>query len=179
MKKKTVLIWGILKRLSLGFSLLAFVYFFVGAPMVISGQSMWPSLRNGEFAWINRLEYFFKEPQRGDVIVFRFPGTRQELYVKRIIGLPGETVEIRQGKIYVNGQPLGESYYAGSTPALGFQKVKLGEKEYFVLGDNRPASNDSRIWGPLSKRFIIGKLNFVFWPLSRRRIIITPLYNLK
>ncbi len=179
MNKKTIIIWGIIKRISIGFSFLAFVYFFVGAPMAISGQSMYPNLENNEFAWIDRTSYFFQNPKRGEVVVFRFPGTRQDLYVKRVIGLPGETIEIKENKIYINNQLLGESYYQGEIPSFGFQKIKLGKDEYFVLGDNRPASNDSRIWGPLSKKFIIGKLSFVFWPLNRRRFIWVPLYNLK
>lgn len=179
MSKKRIIIWGIVKRLSLGLSFLALIYFFVGAPMVISGQSMWPNFENNEFAWINRAKYFFQNPKRGEVVVFRFPGTRQDLYVKRVIGLPGEIVEIKENKIYINNQLLGESYYQGEIPNFGFQKLKLKENEYFVLGDNRPASNDSRIWGSLPKKFIIGKLSFVFWPLDRRRLVLTPLYNLK
>jgi len=176
--KTKIILWGILKRISLGLMILISVYFFIGAPMIISGLSMQPNLDDREFAWINKFDSFIRPPKRGEIVVFRFPGTRKDLYVKRVIGLPKETVEIKNNKIYINSKLLSEIYLQEDTPNFNFSQITLGENEFFVLGDNRDASNDSRIWGPLSKKYIIGKLSFVFWPYFRKRILFTPQFNI-
>jgi len=177
MKKIKIIVWGILKRISMGLSTIIFLYFFIGSPMMISGESMEPNFHDKELCWIDKITYLFSEPKRGDIVVFRFPGTRNDLYIKRIIGLPNETIEIKNNNIYINNKLLQEVYISGETPSKGFLKLKLKENEFFVLGDNRKESNDSRIWGPLDKKFIIGKLNFVFLPLSERGYIFPEGYN--
>jgi signal peptidase I len=177
MKKINLIIWGILKKISLGLIIILFCYFFVGAPMLVSGQSMYPNLHDRDGAMINKFIYMFKAPTRGDIVVFRFPGTRNDLYVKRIIGLPHETVEIENNNVYVNNNLIAETYIDQLTKNLIYSKITLGDNEYFVLGDNRGGSNDSRSWGALDKKFIIGKLDFMFWPLDRIKAIITPIYN--
>jgi len=178
MNNKRIIIWGILKRISIGLCILFAIYFFLGAPMMISGVSMDPNLHDKELAWIDKIRYLIYKPQRGEVVVFRFPGTRTDLYVKRIIGLPGEKIEIKNQQIYVNNEILQEIYLDENTIPLNFSSIKLGQNEFFVLGDNRDESNDSRIWGPLNQKFILGKLDFVFWPLGAKHFIFTPGYNI-
>lgn len=118
---------------------------------------MEPLLIDGDIMLINRIEYHSQLPERGDVIAMYFPGAAQEKYVKRIIGLPGETVEIKSGKVYINNIELPEAYVndARTTPD---QVTQLDSNEYFVMGDNRAVSSDSRTWGPLPKKYIIGEV---------------------
>jgi len=99
MNPKRIIAWGILRRISISLCIIASFYFFIGSPMTISGSSMEPNFHNKEIGIIDKITYLFKEPQRGEIVVFRFPGTRTDLYIKRIIGLPFETIEIKNGKI--------------------------------------------------------------------------------
>lgn len=138
----------------------------------ILGDSMWPTLETGQYVLVERVSYRFSEPKRGDIVVFEYPRAPQEDFVKRIIGLPDETVEIEGGSVYINGQPLTEPYLHGQrTVAYRPVKVTLGPDEYFVMGDNRAASSDSRTWGPLPRRNIIGRAWLSYWPPSRWGII--------
>jgi signal peptidase I len=177
MNKSNLIIWGILKKIIAGMSIILFCYFFIGAPMLVSGDSMFPNLHDRDAALINKFIYMVKAPERGDIVVFRFPGTRTDLYVKRIIGLPHETVEIKNNAVYVNGNLISEVYIDQPTQSFTYPKVILGDNEYFVSGDNRAVSNDSRYWGALDKKFIIGKLDLIFWPPGRAKALITPVYN--
>lgn len=134
----------------------------------IQGDSMWPTLETGQFVLVERVSYRFSEPRRGDIVVFEYPRAPQEDFVKRIIGLPGETLEIQNGSVYINGNLLAEPYVRGQqTLAYRPIKVTLGPDEYFVMGDNRAASSDSRTWGPLPRRNIIGRAWLSYWPPSR------------
>ncbi len=128
----------------------------------IDGSSMEPSLHHGQHLLATRFSYWFQPPQRGDVIVFRSPISQERDLIKRVIGLPGETVAVRDGRIWIDGQPLDEPY-ANPTPYNG-GPWQLGQDEIFVLGDNRPASMDSHNWGPLTLNRIIGKAWFCYWP---------------
>lgn len=114
--------------------------------------------------------YIFHPPNRGDVVVFHFPLDLKREFVKRVIGLPGDQVEIKSGVVYINGRELPEPYLS---PAISKQhsidSIKLSKDQYFVLGDNRTASNDSRDWGPVPKENIVGKVWFVYWPTSNLR----------
>jgi signal peptidase I len=137
---------------------------FTTARYVVEGSSMEPNLVSGQFLIVNRLAYRFGEPQRGDIIVFDFPGNPSDDYVKRIIGLPGEEIRIDQGQVYVNGEMLEEPYLIDGllTPREGTWTVP--EDNYFVMGDNRPSSSDSRTWGTLNADFIVGKAWVSYWP---------------
>jgi signal peptidase I len=129
----------------------------------IEGHSMEPSLHEGQFLIIQKLEYRFHSPERGDVIVFRSPQNVQKDFIKRIIGLPGEEVQIQDGQVTINGQPLEEPYVA--VPAGGnYGPQIVGPDQYFVLGDNRNNSSDSRSWGMLPVANIIGKAWVSYWP---------------
>jgi signal peptidase I len=128
----------------------------------IEGPSMRPNLHEGQYLIINKIVYRFQEPSRGDIIVFHHPNNTSRDLIKRIIGLPGETIDVRAGRVYVDGQPLEEPYvlqlgrYSGS--------YKVGPDEYFVLGDNRPNSDDSHNWGQLRREDIVGKAWISYWP---------------
>ncbi|WP_376791378.1 signal peptidase I [Thermoflexus sp.] len=140
----------------------------------IEGSSMEPNLHDGEYVLINKVSYWFSSPRRGDVVVFRFPHDPSRDFIKRIIGLPGETVAIRDGKVFINGRPLEEPYIRGPM-VYTYGPVTLGPDEYFVLGDNRNASNDSHNWGMLPRSAIIGKAELIYWPPSRWGLIRNPL----
>lgn len=144
-------------------------YRFVAQPFLVQGASMEPNFQSGNYLLVDELSYRFEEPKRGDIVVFRYPGekTKKVYYIKRVIGLPRETVVItREGTLIVNGDTLPEAYLPSSTSTATFARSEfvLGEDQYFVLGDNRAASFDSRSWGPITRGDIIGKARFRFWP---------------
>ncbi len=146
----------------------------VTARIRVEGSSMEPSLHDGEFVVVNRLAYRWNQPTRGDIIVFNFPLDPQRRFIKRIIGLPGDTVSAHSDHIYVNGIPLSEPYIAAA-PLYSGQWV-VGQNEVFVLGDNRNNSSDSQNWGPLPENAIIGRAELVYWPPDVIGVI--PHYNL-
>lgn len=138
---------------------------FATARFIVEGSSMEPSFHTGQMLIISRLDYRFGSPQRGDVIVFQYPGNLTDDYIKRIIGVPGDNVLIEGGSVYVNGRKLDEPYIAPRgtiTPALGRWVVR--PNTYFVMGDNRNASSNSRVWGLLPREDIIGKAWVSYWP---------------
>lgn len=158
------------------------IYVFLFRPFEVKGESMYPNFYDKEYVLTNLIALRFQNPVRGDVIVFKAPPDPEKDYIKRIIGMPGDTISIKDGVIYVNGTTLDESSYIkpdvktypGAFLSEG-KTVKVPEKEYFVLGDNRLYSSDSREWGFVTKDAIIGDSMFVYWPLNRMRIINNPL----
>lgn len=143
----------------------------------IQGNSMQPTLETGQFVLVERVSYRFSAPKRGDIVIFEYPRAPQEDFVKRIIGLPGETVDIASGQVYINGTPLVEPYVHGQ-PTLTYRPIHLtlGPDEYFVMGDNRAGSSDSRTWGPLPRRNIVGRAWLSYWPPSRWGLIPSAAY---
>lgn len=142
---------------------------FVISPFVVDGESMHPTFENLDYLVVDEILYDFSAPARGDVIVFRYPGNPSIFYIKRIIGLPGETVSINRGAISittVSGQTmtLAEPYIVNED-ATYTKNVTLNPNEYFVLGDNRPNSSDSRVWGPLPAKDIIGRVDLRLLPV--------------
>ena len=135
---------------------------------------MEPSLYEGELVVVSRLAYRWREPQRGDIIVFRYPKDPTKRYIKRVIGLPGDQVSMSDGRVFVNGLPLEEPYIAANPSSSGEWVVEPGK--VFVLGDNRNNSNDSRSWGALAISEIIGKAILVYWPPQNVGLI--PHYDL-
>ncbi len=146
------------------------IRFFVAQPFVVNGLSMFPTFNNSDYLIVDQLTYRFNEPERGDVIVFHNPGDYSQFYIKRIIGLPLETVKIEGAKVTIinsehpDGILLTEPY-TGSERG-GSEEKTLEKDEYFVLGDNRGASSDSRVWGPLKKKLITGRALIRLWPIS-------------
>ena len=134
--------------------------------------SMQPTLHEGNLLVVNKLAYKLGEPKRGDIIVFHYQGTVTEDYIKRVIGLPGDTVDIGNGIVRVNGQVITEPYISELPGYTGTWKVP--EEELFVLGDNRNHSSDSHDWGFVEQEWVVGKAIIVYWPLDRIRVLISP-----
>jgi signal peptidase I len=131
---------------------------------VVSGASMDPTFASGQFLVVDRLTYRFEKPQRGDVIIFEYPNNPSVYYIKRVIGLPGETIRIKDGAVTIinashpSGYELTESYIEPIHASHDTEPdIKLNSTEYFVMGDNRSQSSDSRVWGPLENHFIVGR----------------------
>lgn len=145
---------------------------YVMQPFFVSGKSMEPNFHDGDYLIVDELSYKLWSPQRGDVIIFRYPKNQAEFFIKRIIGLPGEMVEIKNNKITVyngehpEGLRLEENPYLSARVNTTDYSIKLNNSEYFVLGDNRTASADSRLWGPLPSRLIVGKAMVRAWPIN-------------
>lgn len=158
------------------------IRYFLVQPFFVRGQSMEPTFSDGDYLVIDEISYRFREPERGEVIVFRFPGNERDFYIKRVIGLPGETVEIKAGKVRIynsahpSGLTLKEPYLPANLPTEGDLRVRLGEYEYFVLGDNRRSSYDSRRWGTLKKKEIIGRVWIRPWPIGENFLFEAPQY---
>ena len=153
-----------------------FVYTLLMQPHKIKGASMEPNYHDGEFIITDKLTYRFREPMRGEVIVFEAPGENGEEYIKRIIGLPGETVLVKDNSVYINNKKLIEVYIPAGvgTSEINFASdspVTIESDKYFVLGDNRPQSSDSRRWGLVDKPSITGRAWFIYWPLDKSGLI--------
>lgn len=147
------------------------LHFFVATIFIVDGISMEPNFQNGELIIANRWQYNFGEPSRGDAVILKFPGDpERKKYIKRIIGLPGERIEIRNNQVLINGKLLNETYLppALATDVISPINQKLGPDEYFIMGDNRPNSNDSRVWGTAARRFLIGKAWLSVYPNFRK-----------
>lgn len=144
---------------------------FVISPFVVDGESMHPTFKNLDYLIIDEISYRFKEPVRGEVVVFRYPKDPSVFYIKRIIGLPGETVSITRGAVSIKGangitEILTEPYIA-TEDATYSNSVTLGSDEYFVMGDNRPNSSDSRMWGALPREDVIGRVLVRLLPFTK------------
>lgn len=162
--------WGSAARELVETVLLTLVIFFMIRFAIenyrIEGYSMEPNFHDGQFLLVNKINYLIGHPQRGDVIVFRYPYSQPnnpKNYIKRIIGLPGEKVQVTNGKVYVNDVRMDEPFPFNHA-AYDWGPVTVGPDEYFVLGDNRPESSDSHSWGLLPARNIIGKAWVSYWP---------------
>ncbi|MDP2593339.1 MAG: signal peptidase I [bacterium] len=146
---------------------------FIAKPFLVSGSSMLPTFENGEYLIIDEISYRFENPKRGEVIVFKYPEDKERFLIKRIVALPRETLKIGPEGIFIinsenpKGFLLDERYVTYDIVPIGTLTLTLKEDEYFVMGDNRPASLDSRIWGPLSKDFIVGKPFVRLFPPQR------------
>jgi signal peptidase I len=146
------------------------VILFLYQPVRVEGTSMMPSLVNQERIFINKYAYRFglSDIARSDMIVFWFPGDPTKSYIKRVIGVPGDTVEVNDGTVWVNGTALAESYVPQEyRDHVSMPRRVIPAEQYFVLGDNRSSSNDSRSWGMVPRSYIYGKAVFVYWPLDR------------
>ncbi|MCR4745990.1 MAG: signal peptidase I [Lachnospiraceae bacterium] len=142
-----------------------FVNHFIIVNAIVPSSSMEKTIMTGDRVIGYRLAYSFSEPERGDIIIFKFPDDESKLYIKRLIGLPGETVEIKEGKVFVNGEALDEPYLTVTTEGT-FGPYTVPEGHYFMLGDNRNNSADSRYWNNtyLAREKIVGKAVFKYWP---------------
>ena len=150
---------------------------FVVQPFFVRGESMEPSFYNGDYLIVDELSYHMRQAQRGEVVVFRFPDNDSQYYIKRVIGLPNEKVEIQNGEVWVQGptdvapHKLGESYLNYGMMTSGAIRITLSANEVFVMGDNRVASYDSRQWGTLPTHYIVGRAWIRMWPLKDFEVI--------
>ena len=175
-------IWAVVRELGetiiFSLAIILIIYIFLFQPNEVDGPSMHPTLINEQYILTNKIVYRFSQPKRGDIVIFHAPkvacsaGMGNCTYIKRIIGVPGDTVSIEEGKFVVNGEVLAEDYLPANTLTqshsyINGQTITLKGDEFFVVGDNRAESSDSRIWGPITRDAIIGKAFFSYRPLSR------------
>ncbi len=139
---------------------------------MVDGTSMEPGLQNGQYVLVNKLAYLFHTPERGDVIVFHFPKDTNIDLIKRVIGVPGDVIVIDGTTVRVNGILLNEPYIMAPMNPAG-DRLVVPPNEYFVMGDNRPVSDDSRDWGFVPKNYIVGKAVLVYWPITNWHFINT------
>ena len=176
-------VWDLIKILIIALIIIVPFRTFVAEPFVVSGSSMLPNFHNGDYLIIDRLSYITGSPARGDVIVLKYPKDTSQFFIKRIIGLPGETVKLAQGKVVVinkdhpEGFQLNEPYLSSPIETFGkTDPTTLGSGEFFVLGDNRVASSDSRVWGILPRDDIVGRVWARIFHFNEAGFIKTPTY---
>lgn len=163
------------------------VRYFLIQPFYVQGSSMEPNFHSSEYLIIDEISYRFNNPERGDVVVFKYPRNPEEFFIKRIIGLPGEELKFKEGDIYVyndvyeHGVKLREKYLPSSSKTMGRDSesgtIELGENEYYVLGDNRNSSRDSRSFGPIKESMIVGRVLLRGWPLDKIGLFKSPQYQ--
>ncbi|OGZ24240.1 MAG: signal peptidase I [Candidatus Nealsonbacteria bacterium RIFCSPLOWO2_01_FULL_43_32] len=181
MKKLLLFIWEISKIVIVALLIVVPIRYFIFQPFFVRGQSMEPNFFQGDYLIIDELSYQFRAPERGEVIVLKYPQDPSQRYIKRIIGLPGETLRIQGGQVFVfrdgAAQALDElAYLAQFVSTSGDIEMTLDKNEYFVLGDNRPVSADSRRWGLLPEGNIIGRVFLRVWPFAALAKIEIPNY---
>lgn len=156
------------RDLVIALGLAAFIILFLYQPVKVEGTSMAPGLEDQERIFINKFVYNWEPIQRGDIVVFRYPRDTSKSYIKRVIGVAGDRVRIEGGRVYVNGQALGEDYVpSGYFDSGSYPDTLVPAGSYFVLGDHRNMSNDSREFGPVEQKFIYGKAVFIYWPMEK------------
>jgi len=179
-------IFEFLEPVVFSFSIFAVIYIFIAQPFEVKGASMEPQLHDKEYILTEKVSTRFGSFKRGDIVIFRFPYNREIDYIKRIIGLPGETISVLDGKVYVNDKVLNEPYLRDITdiypdPDNVLQEGKsitVPQNYYFVLGDNRPHSQDSRYFGPVARSLLIGKAVIRYWPITNISLVDHPDYGL-
>ncbi len=177
-------IWDLLEVVIVSAVVVLPIRYFLVQPFFVQGQSMEPNFHDSDYLIIDELSYRLREPQRGEVVVFKFPQDTSQYYIKRIIGLPGEILEIEENKItvfnqnFAGGLVLREEYLDGNDRQvdLGKTRIILKENEFYVLGDNRRASYDSRRWGVLPRGDIIGRVWIRAWPVNAAQAFSAPAY---
>jgi len=169
-------IWDITKVVITSILIVLPIRYFIVQPFIVRGASMEPNFENGDYLIIDEISYRFNKPQRGDVIVFKYPNNPKQYYIKRIIGLPGEIIAISDEKIIIKNKENPEGFvlkedYLSGIATNGNVSATLGFDEYYVLGDNRGASSDSRMWGSLKEEFIVGKALLRAFPFDKAEIL--------
>jgi signal peptidase I len=159
---------GWLKDVVLGVIIAILMVVFLYQPVKVEGTSMQPELIDQERIFVNKFIYHFEEIHRGDIVVFWYPKDPSKSFIKRVVGIPGDTVSVRGGRLYINGRLQEERYVPnGYLDSDSYPTVKVKEDHYYVLGDHRNASNDSRSWGLVPRKYIYGKAVFRYWPVDK------------
>jgi len=155
------------RDLAVALGLALVIIIFLYQPVKVEGTSMAPLLSDQERIFINKFVYRFEPIDRGDVVVFWYPLDHSKSFIKRVVGLPGESIELRAGHLYVDGKEQAEPYVPASyLDGSSYGPMKIPEGNYFVMGDHRDSSNDSRVFGPVSRPYIYGKAVFAYWPVD-------------
>jgi signal peptidase I len=176
--RNEIRVWTRDLLIAIGLALVIIVFLY--QPVKVEGTSMAPLLSDQERIFINKFVYRFEPIQRGDVVVFWYPLDHSKSFIKRVVGLPGEAVEIRQGAVYVDGKMVPEPYVPPQYEDLSdFGPVRVPKDNYFVMGDHRISSNDSRVFGPVASRFIYGRAVFAYWPVDHFGSLSTTEANTK
>jgi len=157
-----------LRDLIISLAISAFIIIFLYQPVKVEGTSMMPSLDDQERIFVNKFVYHWEPIERGDIVVFRYPRDPSKSYIKRVIGIPGDQIRIDSGQVYVNGEPVVEDYVPPAyTDERSYSEIVVPPHNYFMLGDHRSMSNDSRDFGPVKEGYIFGKAVFGYWPVDR------------
>jgi signal peptidase I len=165
-KVSAVMTWA--RDLFISLIVSAFIIIFLYQPVKVEGTSMLPGLEDQERIFINKFVYRFNSIERGDIVVFHYPRDVSKSYIKRVIGVEGDRIRIVDGRVYVNGEMLEEPYVPEEYSDIrSYPEVKVPPHSYFLLGDHRTSSSDSRDFGPVDQRFIYGKAVFVYWPVDK------------
>ena len=178
-------VFELIKVVLISLAIIIPIRYYLIQPFYVKGASMEPNFYDREYLIIDEISYRFHEPARGDIVVFRYPRDLEEYFIKRVIGLPGEKVRIKDGAVYVynqahpDGFKLEEEYLltGALTYGLSGDVVALGDSDYYVLGDNRNASKDSRSFGPVDKKFITGRVLLRGWPFNKVGVFSAPEYS--
>lgn len=178
---QVIFLWELLKIAAIAFLIVAPIRYFIFQPFIVSGESMSPNFESGDYLIVDEVSYRFSEPQRGDVIVFKWPKDTKQRFIKRVIGLPGENVRVANGRVEITKDNktiiLTESYLPKNLLTNRNTNITLKADEYFVMGDNRENSYDSRDWGIVPKKDIIGKTFLRLFPVSALSAISQPIYQ--
>ncbi|MBI3442466.1 MAG: signal peptidase I [Candidatus Sungbacteria bacterium] len=173
-------LWDIIKVLLISLAIVLPIRYFLVQPFIVRGASMEPTFEDSEYLIVDEISYYLRRPERGEVVVFRYPRDPSQFFIKRIVGLPGEEVDIKSGRVMIlnaehpSGFVMGEPYLdPPNRPTYPDVQRKLGIDEYFVLGDNRDFSSDSRIWGVLPRKLITGRTLLRVWPPNRFGSVVT------
>ena len=185
MKNFFVFLFELVKIVVISLVIIIPIRYFLIQPFYVKGAAMEPNFFDHEYLIVDEISYRFNDPERGDIVVFRYPKDPQEYFIKRLIALPGETVQVKNGEVIIynadnmQGMVLDEFYLPDNlkTYSNTDDKIELDEEEYYMLGDNRNSSKDSRSFGPVNETFITGKVLLRGWPFDRVTLFDTPVYE--
>lgn len=184
-KRAVGAIFDFLQGIVVVLAILVMIYLFIMSPQEINGASMEPNFHNGEYILTNKMLLKLRDPIRGDVVIFKSPRNKEVDYIKRVLGLPGDRVKLEANTFYVNDQKVEEPYLTPGVTIFGGSFLREGEEisvpegTYFVVGDNRPHSSDSREFGPIAKEDFIGVAILRYWPFSQFGVLPRPVYDIK
>ncbi len=175
-------LWEIIKVVIIALVIIIPVRYFLVQPFFVNGASMEENFHDGDYILIDEISFRFHDPARGEIIVFRYPNDQTQFFIKRVIGLPEETVEVKNNTVTIyskdnpGGLVLKEPYLDASQETRGNLRYKLDPHEYFVMGDNRLHSSDSRVWGSVNRALVTGRVFSRAWPLTQAELVRRPSY---